>query len=328
MRALDITELDAESHAFDELAGQTPDIDHFCSTTQWIIPAYEAFGRGTFSPWIRSGASGYVAMMQGWHERLGTFRQPLEASWCLASPLIGAEPLAMVEELFEECAEEPRASWNLLFLSGLTRNSAVYHGLVGRFSKKFFVGAGPPVTRYRASLEGGAEGFLARRSSKFRANLRRIERRAQEGGVTVERCTQEGGAHWEQLYERILDVEDRSWKGRSRSGIRDSAMLRFYEVMLPRLVARDALRVVFLRRDEEDVAFVFGAVWQGLYRGLQVSFDDDCRDLSPGNMAQVAMIRWLGEEGVQWYDLGSELEYKKLWAETCVETLPLVIRRW
>lgn len=318
-----------EQESFDQCAMASPQIDRFCSSSAWILSAYEAFSPD-YKTWIgrASSGDGYVALAQSYHEKLGRFRQPLEASWCLASPFVGADQSALIKQFAKSCLTGPR-DWDLLFLSGITRDSTLYHGLIEHFSGLFFVGVGPPVTRFVASLEGGEEGFLARRAPKMRANLRRLDRRAAEQGLSAQRYSaQDGQLDWQLLYARILAVEAQSWKGRSGTGIIDAPMQDFYRHMLPRLNAQGRLRVLFIQQDGRDIAFIFGAVFAGQYRGLQVSFNDQDRHLSPGNLAQLWMIRWLCEQGVERYDLGSELEYKRTWAESSLETLSLVIRPW
>ena len=105
-------------------------------------------------------------------------------------------------------------------------------------------------------------------------------------------------------------------------------MREFYQRMLPRLAARGNLRVLFVRQGEEDIAFVFGGLTASSYRGLQLSYDEDFKSLSPGNLAQIAIIQELCGEGIAAYDLGSELDYKSNWAEERFETVSLVIRPW
>ena len=315
--------------AFDELIDETSGIDRFCSTTAWSLSAYESFAQQDAAPWIFVGEHGYALLYRSWHERIGHFAQPFEASWCLASPFATGAPQRLAEDFFATMHER-RDEWDLLFLSGLQRDSPLYRALAARFSTHHFVGTGPIVSRHRASLEGGAQGFLSRRTPKFRANLRRVSRRAAEQHLAVERFTarDDEGPHWSALFDRIMALEARSWKGSLESGLRDEHMRHFYEKMIPRLIERDALRVIFLSIKGEDIAFVFGAVHGDLYRGLQVSFHDAYSKLSPGNLAQYMMIQSLVEEGVAWYDLGSEIEYKALWAEELIRTVPLVIRPW
>lgn len=327
MRRMTLDELRQDAAAFDQVVAQTPDIDRFCSSSAWVLSAYEAFSP-EYRTWIGASSSGYVTLVESHHERLGRFRQPMEASWCLACPFASTDPAALAREFVRaQLAESDE--WELLFLSGLVRDSALYRQLVDGFGAYYFVGVGPGVSRYIASLDGGLEGFYSRRASKFRANLRRIGRRAEESGVEVEyRRDFDPATDWPAVYERILAVESRSWKGMSGTGIIDGPMQAFYRAMLPRLMRQRTLRVMFLRLDGEDIGFVFGAVFEGTYRGLQLSYTQDHRELSPGNLAQLYLIERLCDEGVARYDLGSELEYKRGWAEDRMETVPLVVRRW
>ena len=60
------------------------------------------------------------------------------------------------------------------------------------------------------------------------------------------------------------------------------------------------------------------------YRGLQFSFDADHAHLSLGNLCQLRQVEALCAEGLQFYDLGAEVEYKQRWGERLMETVTLV----
>ncbi len=326
MQRLTFDDLTERADEFDDLVAQTPDSDHFCSSTPWILSAHEAFSSG-FDTWIAESDHGMVALVENWHNRLGHFRQPLEASWCLANPFASPDPRALAHDFADACRDEEE--WDLLFLSGIQRDSDLYHGLIEAFGRAFFVGVGPSVSRYIASLDGGIEEYLMRRSSKFRANLRRARRRADEAGISYEYYGDvSSDEQWRDLYDRILSVEQRSWKGKAGTGIVDDPMRDFYRRMLPRLAVRGDLRVLFVKMGDEDIAFVFGGIFEDTYRGLQLSYDDAYKSHGAGNLAQLAIIEELCDEGIAHYDLGSELEYKSNWAESRFETLSVIIRRW
>jgi len=157
--------------------------------------------------------------------------------------------------------------------------------------------------------------------------MRRASRRAAESGVTYEYLSVVSEAEADGLYERILRVEERSWKGMEGTGILDGGMNTFYRLMLPRLARRGALRVLFARHADTDIAFVFGGLLGDTYRGLQVSFDDKYREFALGNLMQMGMIERLCDEGIKRYDLGSELEYKSRWAENVHSTTTLWVWR-
>ena len=323
MERLTLTELDEQCEEFDARVRRTPDVDPFCSATPWIIPAHHAL-MPPREPWLRRSDHGYVALASGFDGRVGRYLQPLEASWGLSGPLIGEDPWLLTQEFVVECRRS--GGWDVLLLSGVVRESLLYQALIRGFGARHRLGLGMTTRRYQASLEGGADGFLGRRSSKFRANLRRSSRRAREEGVVFQevrdvptRAAQDG------VYDRILAIEEESWKGRDGVGITDGPMCAFYRRMIRRLGARGLFRAVFAEVDGEDVAYVFGGVLGEVYRGLQVSFDHRYAKLSMGNLVQWEMIQRLCEEGVGLYDLGGELPYKARWAEEVLETTMLVV---
>ena len=299
----------------------TPSVDHFCSSLDWTLPAHEAF-IPDHPLHLRRSENGFVTLARGFNPRIGRYLQPLEASWCLASPFAAFNVERLVEDFARECRTR-LTEWDLLYLSGVPPESQLYRKIVSEFASHHRIGLGHRTTRYVASLAGGMDGYLSRRRPKFRANLRRAERNAREAGLTYDFGFEIASDDADKLYERILAVEERSWKGMSGTGILDGGMNTFYRIMLPRLTRRNGLRLGFIQQDGRDVAFIFGGVFGDTYRGLQLSFDQELEKLSPGNLAQLAMIRALCEEGIAWYDLGSELEYKSRWAEERRETVTL-----
>ena len=73
-------------------------------------------------------------------------------------------------------------------------------------------------------------------------------------------------------------------------------------------------------RAGEDLAFIFGGLRWGVFRGLQLSFDDRFRTSSLGNVMQGLMVQRLCQEGVELYDLGTDLAYKRRWSEPGLRT--------
>lgn len=319
MRRLTFVELDQRAVEFDALVAHTPDVDRYCSSSLWAAPAQAAFAPHA-QPYIAHSDAGYVAMMairvQG-----GTVAVPLEASWGLASPFVGPDPAALVDLLVELDRQQPLRG---LFLSGLARGGVAQRAAIRAFVRAGRrVGIGPDTPRRVADLSGGLDGFLSRRSARFRANLRRAERKAYAAGFTWSYLAPTKGA--DDLFERILAVERRSWKGREGLGIDDGDACDFYRDVTARLVARGALRVVFIESEGQDRAYVFGGLLGDTYRGLQVSFDHEFADFALGNLAQYAMIQGLCEEGLAAYDLGTDIPYKHHWSEAGLTTLTVAV---
>lgn len=321
---LDLGALSAAREAFDAAVLKTPGIDHFCSSSAWILPAHSAFHAEDEVIAARLG-DGFLALTRGQAPGLGPFLAPLEAMWGLACPLVGEHPAPLSRAAADLVSTLP--DWRLLWLSGLLRDGPLFTSLARALSR-YELRLGPITQRFRASLDGGFEGWLGRRSPLFRKRLRAALRLA-ERELSFEWLAPPSAdlATSRALFERIHAVETRSWKGLGGSGFVAGDMRHFYEAMVPELAASGRLRVLFARHSGEDVGVCFGGVLAGTYRGLQNSFDDRFRDHSLGNVLQAETIRRLCDEGVATYDLGSGMDYKARWAEEIFETTALLVLR-
>lgn len=330
MQRLQFADLAAWADGWDALVERTPEVDPFCTSSAWIVPAQAAFCPDAL-PLIARDERGAVALMS---LPIGLGRRgalPLEAGWGLAAPFAGPEPAAVVELLGELWAASRREAGeeqvHALFLSGLPAAGAWMRAIRRRFEPRHRIGTASPCQRRVAELAGGIDGFFARRSPKFRANVRRAERLARGEGFAAELHTGQGtqSGALDGLFARVLDVERRSWKGRRGEGIDRGPPRDFYRLIIERLLARGALRLLFVRRGERDVAYVLGGLFGDTYRGLQVSFDEAAAEAAPGNLAQLWMIEALCEEGVGRYDLGTDMPYKRRWAEVEIETVTIAV---
>jgi CelD/BcsL family acetyltransferase involved in cellulose biosynthesis len=316
-------DLAAVADDFDREVAATPAIDRFCSTAAWILAASAALMPPRL-PFSFRGASGYFAAMRGVHPAGFPYVEPVELAWGLAAPLVGRDPEALAEEVAAVLAE--RREWQIAILSGLTAGGPQRRALERAAPPRWERRRGTPTIRHIASLEGGVDGFLARRSRELRKSIRKGLRAAAAAGVTFEAARVDAPAA-EALYERIQGVEARSWKAREGVGIAGGPMHAFYRRMLPRLCAHGQQRTLFARLGDRDVGYILGAVFEGEYRGLQFSYDDDHARLGLGGLLQFHQVSALCEEGVARYDLGTEMDYKRRWAEEVMETEMLVLVR-
>ena len=315
-RWLTFDELAENADAFDHLVGGTPDIDHFCSSSAWALPAQRVFCPEA-EPWIANSSAGVIALMA---MPMGDGRvecMPLESGWGLAAPFAGREPEGLAEQLFRMWAESP-IQIDAVHLSGLRYRGLWMDAVAMRFHATHQLGVWGGCDRRIAQLNGGVEGYLSRRSPKFRANLRRAVRKGERAGLGYEYVT-DGDP--EAIYARIQSVEGQCWKSAEGAGIDDGLTRDFYFEIIARLVQRGAFRALFVQHEGADIAYVFGGLWRTLYRGLQLSHRVDAARFSPGNLAQWALIRRLIDEGITVYDLGTEMPYKQRWAEASFRTV-------
>jgi hypothetical protein len=316
-------DLAAMADDFDHEVARTPAIDRFCSSTAWILSASGAL-MPPRAAYTYRGRHGFLALMRGVHPAGFPYLEPLELAWGLAAPLVGGDAEALVGEVVPLLAA--RRDWQLAILSGLTvagpQRRALDATLPARWEKR----RGQPTVRHVASLDGGIDGFLGRRSRELRKSLRKSQRVANAAGLTFEAVrANEDEAH--ALYERIQTVEARSWKSRDGVGIHSGPMRAFYAQMLPRLCALGQQRTIFARIGERDVGYILGAVIGSEYRGLQFSYDHELAALGLGGLLQLEQVTELCEQGVLRYDLGTEMDYKRRWAEELMETDMLVVIR-
>ena len=324
MNRLTLADLESQSERFDAMALSSPDVDSFCTSAAWVLPAHKAF-HPEQELFCFEGEFGCLALARGEAPNLGTYLAPLEAMWGLASPLVGAEAARLAIEAWRTLREHKDA-WNALWLCGLSPHGAAFKALamLAGQGQRLFVG--PTTYRHVASLEGGLDGWLSRRSRAFRKNLRQALRRTEDEGVRFEWHDAPSEAERAALYARALDVDDRSWKGREAQGLRASNMAEFYEHMSAYLAKRGLLRMVFATREGEDIAMGFGGILGETFRGLQMSYDERFKRLSLGNLIQLELITRVARESIQHYDLGTEMDYKRRWSSPGLETVALVIR--
>lgn len=316
-------DLAAVAEDFDREVARTPAIDRFCSSSAWILAATAAL-MPPRAPYSFRGVNGYFAAMRGVHPAGFPYVEPVELAWGLASPLIGADPVGLVAEVVPLLAG--RRDWQLAIFSGLTVTGPQRRALDATLPARWERRRGQPTIRHVASLEGGVDGFLARRSRDLRKSLRKSLRAAQDAGMQFEsvRASESEAAA---LYERIQAIEARSWKSREGVGIHTGPMRAFYGAMLPRLCALGQQRTIFARLGDRDVGYILGAVMVGEYRGLQFSYDADLAQYGIGGLLQYQQVVELCAEGIARYDLGTEMDYKRRWAEEIMETEMLVIVR-
>ncbi len=317
---------------FDACVESEPDIDRFCSRSEWILPYQRAFLPDRELYLYRGGdGRSFAAMAAREHPDVGHYLEAVENMWCFACPLVGADSPALLDAAIADVSKRqaPGHPGVSLALSGVPESrdpngllARLVHHLDGRYELR----AVDSTLRFEASLEGGLDGWLSRRSVSFRKNLRAAQRKAADEALAFEHVDVANAEDARALYPRILAIEAKSWKSASGSGVDQGSMRDFYADMLPRVADRGGLRVLVVTRDGEDVGYLHGALTGGRFRGLQVSYDQAVVHLSVGNLMQREMIEKLCAEGTRSYDLGTRSDYKRRWAEDGPRTLTIVAR--
>lgn len=300
--------------------------DPLCSRSEWVFSFHEQMGRGR-ELIFRETADSLIAFAFWEHPAVGPILEPLEYHWRFANPLLGPNSVELLKALLSE--NDGDLGECVVLLSGLEAGGDHSRALLSPLAKSHEIHRMDQNLFCCASLEGGADGFLGRRSAKFRQNLRRSIRMAEERGVQFERVLPRGGEEADGVYERMVRIERQSWKGLECVGMDEEPSLGFYRRMFRRLAIGGLARGLFAVADGRDIGFVLGGVDGINFRGQQFSFVADWGRESIGNLLQWETIQWMCDQGIRRYDMGSVLEYKLRWTELRLrtESVMLVPRR-
>ena len=318
---------------WNQAVSHTAQADPFCCRTEWQLSFHEAM-RPDRSLVVRETAGSMAAFAEIDRSNRGNLLTPIESGWEFGCPLLGPDSIELLANIIAEdtlqCTGQiPRIGQNkapTIFVSGLVPGSLQQRQLAKRFGPDFDLRLNLPTALCNASLAGGVDGFLSRRSSSHRRGLRKQARRATLAGITFERASPANQIEATQTYSRMLAVESASWKGIGACGMTVQPSRDFYDCMLRRLAVSESARVIFARHDNKDIGFIFGGMAGKIYRGQQFSFTEQWKPFSIGNLLQLEQIIWLCSEGATRYDMGPMMEYKRHWTESTmhIETLILI----
>lgn len=335
MDHLTIEELDRRWVDVEASVDATPGIDPWCSGPDWQIPVAVGFAPDTERLLLATDDGRGLALLARYRDVDGsTVLSGLEPLWGFGSPILGPDPGAVATELVAHLADDRH--WQNLLLPGLppipglglgqTTDDAGHRTtlpLAMALSALGHVGFANGITRQLIDLTDGYEAWLERRSPKFRRNLRRAERSATAAGLGIVDASADPD-----VFDRLLAIERRSWKGRDGSGITGEGMRVMYRAMVERLLVRQRLLVKVAVLDGRDVGYILGGIRGRRYRGLQLSFSADAHALSVGNVLQAEQLRQLDHDDLaDVYDLGMDFDYKRRWADRAETSIQVVVER-
>jgi CelD/BcsL family acetyltransferase involved in cellulose biosynthesis len=312
---------------WDGLVESSRGIDRWCSQTPWQYGVHHAFGTETQDLGggmaLHNGAGaamfGRLLTSEGAHALV-----PFDQVWGFASPIV-TEPNGesdFVPELADAlCAEQ---TWKICVLTGFSEGSPLEQAIIEGFGRHVALYRGEERVRCVASLEGGVDHYLARRSREHRRNLRQATRRAEGAGLSFTVVDTDEPVD---VIRRLHAIEARSWKGMDGSGIESPEMAALYESLIVELRGRGALRCVIAQHDGRDAGFILGGTLGDTYRGLQLSYVEEARALSVGNLLQWHEVQRMCTDGLSTYDLGMDIEYKRNWAENLNTTQSIIAVR-
>ena len=308
---------------WERLAATTGPADPFCCAPAWQLSFLETVtpGQRLFYH-VEAGNLAVFTEVQADGRRV--FLAPPESGWLFGCPLLGPACGDVLEAVLTFLNEARPDAVPHLILSGLQPRGPLAAMLLHRFGEGYAFFRHGTTVQCAASLAGGLDGYLSRRSANHRAKLKKAARRAKAAGVSFTRVMPAGPGEAAALYARMQAVEARSWKGLEHCGMGEAPAREFYEALVQRLAAEGTLRAIMAQRDGRDIGFIFGGICGGglcgsIYRGQQFSYAAGEHELSLGNLLQLETLKWLCEDGIARYDMGPvtgpRMEYKRHWTE-------------
>ena len=296
----------------------TSQVDPFCCTTSWQLAFQEAFSPNC-RLLIKESGNNAVVFAEKVFSPEEIYLTPIEAHWFFGCPLLGKHSVDLLDEMLAEIEQIYRPHFPKILISGIRPKGVLARRLIQTFADRFTLYFHSAGVQCAASLKGGVDGYLSRRSGNHRKKLKKYSRRAAEQGVYFERVSPASAEEAATTYARMIAVELTSWKGIGKCGMAEPPGEQFYDHMLKRLSVSQDGRVIFAKHEGKDIGFIFGGKAGNIYRGQQFSYTDTWKKHSIGNIMQIEQIKWLCEEGAKRYDMGPivgpRMGYKAHWTE-------------
>lgn len=321
---------DAALETWRRLAMLGDPVDRFSCLPEWQLSFHEQVNPGTELV-VRTGPDAHVGFRRVIARDGKVSVTPIEALWSFGCNLLGPRALELAAETVRSLNGVQGENPGTFTIGGVERDGAFERQVRQHFDREYATFPSRPMTNGVASLDGGIDGYLGRRSGSFRSGLMKQYRRARRAGVTFERMDPSNRDEAGALFARMHAVERRSWKRTVGSGLLRHPYGGFYRTLLERLSERGAARVILAIHEERDIGYIFGGVAGEIYRGQQFSFDDAWQKASIGNLLQLEQIMALCSDGVRRYEMGPMtgpgMAYKAHWVEKTRHSRSIILRR-
>ncbi|MBM3308361.1 MAG: GNAT family N-acetyltransferase [Candidatus Eisenbacteria bacterium] len=163
-------------------------------------------------------------------------------------------------------------------------------------------------------IAGSWDEYLASRPRKVTHEWERKLRKAErEAGFVFRELAPD--TDLDALVAGFVAVDARSWREGEGTSIGGRGAEGFYGDVTRVLAGAGRLSCFWLEVDGRAVAFVYGAVFGGVYYALKTSFDEAFSKLSPGVVLFHGAIRRAFEAGLSRFDfVGETARWKEEWA--------------
>ena len=161
-------------------------------------------------------------------------------------------------------------------------------------------------------LPQSVDEYLASRTSKWRNNRRRWDRRFKETGEVeyvryrpAGESHRDGGPRWD-LYQQCLQIANSSWQGASQTGttLTHPSVATFLREVHEAAAKCGGLDLNLLYLDGKPIAFAYNYCHKGYVSGLRAGYDPSVNPQGAGNLLYALAIEDSIRRGDWRYDLG------------------------
>jgi CelD/BcsL family acetyltransferase involved in cellulose biosynthesis len=301
----------------------------FFQSLDWLLTFWRHFGeQNRFRVLVVHSYDGPIGILPLWiarqPTRLGVIRTltyPL-LDWGTFYGPLGAQPTATLIAALGHLRRTPR-DWDLLEL-GWTA-ATIDRGRTPRAMEIAGLQPCEPMRDRDVSLidlAGDWDSYWAARTSRWRNNVRRSEKKlAEHGQIGYQRhrprslADGDGDPRWD-LFEACLNVAAASWQGASETGntLTHAAVLPFLRDAHEVAARNGALDINLLTLDGQPIAFNYAYHFQGYLFGLRTGYDPALGADGAGSVLQAKTIADSFTRGDRLYDLGADYrDCKRYW---------------
>ena len=175
---------------------------------------------------------------------------------------------------------------------------------------------------------GGWDEYWASRTSRWRSNVHRSEKKmAADGDLAYEHYRPAGISQGEfdprwDLYDACEHVASRSWQATADGTTLSDPLVRDFLRDVHRAAVRaGAADMHLLRLNGQPLAFAYNYVVNGYVSGLRAGYDASASCDGAGNVLLRRAIETSFRQGDHTYDLGADIDAQRPWATSIVRSV-------
>jgi CelD/BcsL family acetyltransferase involved in cellulose biosynthesis len=235
---------------------------------------------------------------------------------------IGPDPAQTLAAALEHIAAT-RRDWDLLDLRWVNDDCADCGGTTQAMQAAGFAAQrGVWKQTAHVATTAGWDAWFASKTSKWRNNIRRCEKRVAElGDVELVRYRPRGAEHGEDdprwdLYDAAVEVARQSWQASATDGttICHDSVAEFFRETYALAVKNGMMDLCLLKAGGQPIAFGYNYFHDGCVSGIRFGFDQQHAKAGAGNAMYLHMLRDSFARGDRLFDMGiGSLEIKEAW---------------